>query len=101
VHVADGGGTVTATLRPLHGAERIARLYLQIFRMERGHRVHRQLRILNGAPALLTWADGKLVTAMWIDCSDERIVAIQVLRNPAKLSRLEAVTKSQAGTSLH
>jgi RNA polymerase sigma factor (sigma-70 family) len=101
VHVADGGGAVTATLRPLHGAERIARLYLQIFRKEQDHQVYRQLQMLNGAPALLTWADGKLVTVMWIECNAEKIVSIQVLRNPSKLVRLEIVTKSSAGTSLH
>ena len=101
VHVADGGGAVSATLRPLYGAERIARLYLQINLMEQGHQVQRQLHVLNGAPALLTWADGKLVTVIWIECNDDQIVSLQVLRNPAKLARLEAVTKSQAGTSLH
>ncbi|RUL66297.1 sigma-70 family RNA polymerase sigma factor [Dyella dinghuensis] len=101
VHVADGGGAVTATLRPLHGAERIARLYLQINLKEQGHQIQRQLQVVNGAPALLTWADGKLVTVIWIECNDDQIVSMQVLRNPAKLARLEAVTKSQAGTSLH
>jgi RNA polymerase sigma factor (sigma-70 family) len=101
VHVADGGGAVTATLRPLHGAERIARLYMQIHLMEQGHRVQRHLQVLNGAPALLTWVDGKLVTVMWIESEEDRIVSLQVLRNPAKLARLEAVTKSPAGTSLH
>ncbi|RDS86615.1 RNA polymerase sigma factor SigJ [Dyella psychrodurans] len=101
IHVADGGGVVSATLRPLHGAERIARLYLQIALHEQGHRIQRELCVLNGEPALLTWADGKLVTAIWIECDDRQIVSLQVLRNPAKLARLAAVTKSSAGTSLH
>ena len=30
VHISDGGGVARATLRPLHGAERLARLYLQL-----------------------------------------------------------------------
>jgi RNA polymerase sigma factor (sigma-70 family) len=101
MHIADGGGAVTATLRPLHGAERIVRLYLQIARMEKHHRIQRELRMLNGAPMLLTWSDAKLVTAMWIECEREQIVSIQVLRNPAKLKRLEAVTTSPTDPSLH
>src|SRR5690606_37367875 len=32
VHISDGGGVARATLRPLHGAERLARLYLQLAR---------------------------------------------------------------------
>jgi RNA polymerase sigma-70 factor (ECF subfamily) len=101
VHISDGGGIVTAALRPLLGSERIARLYLQVAKHEHGHDVHRQLRTLNGAPVLLTWADGQLVTACWIECDGEHIVAVHALRNPEKLARLAAVTKSPGASSLH
>lgn len=101
MHVADGGGLVTATLRPLLGSERIARLYLQIGKLEQGHDVRRHLHLLNGTPALLTWVDGKLVTVIWIECDGERIVALHALRNPEKLARLAAVTEWSTGTSLH
>jgi len=101
MHVADGGGLVSATLRPLLGAERIARLYLQISKKEQGHDVQRRLLMLNDAPALLTWVDGQLTTAIWAECDGDRIVALQVLRNPEKLARLAAVTKSPGGPSLH
>ena len=101
VHISDGGGLVMAALRPLLGSERIARLYLQVAKQEHGHDVRRQLRTLNGAPVLLTWADGQLVTACWIECDGERIVAVHALRNPEKLARLTAVTKSPGGPSLH
>jgi RNA polymerase sigma factor (sigma-70 family) len=88
VHISDGGGVVTAALRPLLGSERIARLYLQVAKHEQGHDVRRNLHILNGAPVLLTWADGQLVTACWIECEGDRIVAVHALRNPQKLARL-------------
>ena len=101
VHVADGGGLVTATLRPLLGSERIARLYLQINKLEHGHDVYRDLRMVNGEPALLTWVNGQLTTAIWIECDGARITAMHVLRNPQKLARLAAVTKSPGGSSLH
>jgi RNA polymerase sigma-70 factor (TIGR02957 family) len=101
VHVADGGGLVAATLRPLLGSERIARLYLQINKLEHGHDVHRDLRTVNGEPTLLTWVNGQLTTAMWIECDGDRITALHALRNPHKLARLAAVTKSPGGSSLH
>lgn len=102
VLVSDGGGVVTAALRPLHGAERLARLYfLQVTRNTRGIPQHRELHMLNGAPALLTWAEGRLVSVVWVECDGERITAILTLRHPDKLARLEAVTKSPASTSLH
>ena len=42
-----------ATLRPLHGAERLARLYMQIALQQQGRRMRHEMRTLNGAPALL------------------------------------------------
>jgi len=101
VHISDGGGIVNATLRPLHGADRLARLYRQIAINTHGLAPHYELAMLNGAPALFIWQDGALTSAMWIECEDERITAIHALRNPEKLARILAVTKSADPASLH
>ena len=101
LHVSDGGGVVVATLHPLHGADRLARLYLQIALQQRKHGVHYQLHQLNGAPALLSWDGDTLISASWIDDDGEQITAIHALRHPEKLARLAAVTKSTAATSLY
>ena len=101
VHVADGGGLARATLHPLHGAERLARLYLQLARQARKVELRYELRTLNGAPALLCWRDRQLFYAMWIDCESERITSIHTIRHPGKLARIEAVTKHRDGASLH
>ncbi|HWG65931.1 MAG TPA: RNA polymerase sigma factor SigJ [Rhodanobacteraceae bacterium] len=101
VHVADGGGLARATLHPLHGAERLARLYLQLARQARNVELRYELRTLNGAPALLCWRDRQLFYAMWIDCDGERITSIHTIRHPGKLARIEAVTKHEGGASLH
>lgn len=103
VHIADGGGRVGATRRPLHGAERLARLYLQIARNMGAKRPRHEVATLNGLPALLTWIDDQLVTATWIDpdADGERIGAVHALRHPDKLARLLTVTKPAASTSLH
>jgi RNA polymerase sigma-70 factor (ECF subfamily) len=103
VHVSDGGGIARAVLHPLHGAERLARLYLQLARSLGGPGVRYELAVLNGAPALLLHAGGTLASAMWIECdgAGESITAIHALRNPEKLARLLAVTNSPASASLH
>ena len=101
VHISDGGGLVTATLRPLHGGERLARLYLQIALHQQADGVRHEIHTLNGAPALLSWHDGNLISASWIDDDGTGISAIHTLRHPGKLARLAAVTKSRGSASLH
>ncbi|MGC1548914.1 MAG: RNA polymerase sigma factor SigJ [Rhodanobacter sp.] len=92
VHLSDGGGVVRAALRPLHGNERLARLYMSVAKRYReSHAVHR-LQWLNGAPALLTWIDAALVSVSWIETDGERIVGIHTLRHPEKLARIESHT---------
>ncbi|WP_201314880.1 RNA polymerase sigma factor SigJ [Dyella sp. EPa41] len=100
VHLADGGGKVRATLRPLHGGDRVVRLYSIIAQRYRDLPIVHRLQWINGAPALLTWVDAKLATVAWIETDGERITSIHSLRNPEKLARLAAVTNPQAGTSL-
>lgn len=99
--VSDGGGLARATLHPLHGAERLARLYMQIGLQQQRHGVRHEIRQLNGMPALLSWQGDTLISASWIDDDGERITAVHALRHPGKLGRLEAVTKPAASTSMH
>ncbi|HST45319.1 MAG TPA: RNA polymerase sigma factor SigJ [Luteimonas sp.] len=101
VHIADGGGLASATVRPVHGGERIARLYLQLARNLRGPALRYEPATLNGAPAVLLRDGDALLTAMWIECDGARITAIHTLRHPGKLARLLAVTNSGAPASLH
>ena len=101
VHISDGGGLARATLHPLHGAERLARLYLQLARHGEGRDLRFELATLNGAPALLLREGEALTTAIWIECDDHRITAILALRNPEKLARLFAVTNPPGPASLH
>ena len=101
VHVSDGGGLARATLHPLQGADRLARLYLQLARNFGGPGLRYELATLNGAPALLLLDGDALASAMWIESDGDRITAIHALRHPGKLARLLAVTKPGATASLH
>ena len=100
VHISDGGGVVRASLRPLRGAERVARLYLQIGRQLSPNTRH-ELGTLNGLPAVFWVEDESITSAMWIDTDGARITAIHAIRHPAKLARLGSVTKGVAAASLN
>jgi RNA polymerase sigma factor (sigma-70 family) len=99
VMLSDGGGRAIAVLRPLHGSDRVARLYAQVATRYRTMDAVHRLQWLNGAPALLTWVDGELATVMWIETDGKQIVAVQSLRDPLKLARLKAVTPSPSRAS--
>lgn len=101
LHITDGGGVARATLRPLHGADRIARLYLQLGRNFTGPGVRYEPATLNGAPALFMRDGDTLLAAIWIESDVDRITAIHALRHPDKLARLLAVTKPAGTASLH
>ncbi|WP_293707733.1 MULTISPECIES: RNA polymerase sigma-70 factor [unclassified Stenotrophomonas] len=93
--VADGGGRVTATVRPLVGAERIGRLYWAIAR--RGAALPAQLGYVNGEPAILRFADGRLASFTTIEVVEGRIAALYSVLNPEKLPAL--VTPPRAAAS--
>jgi RNA polymerase sigma-70 factor (ECF subfamily) len=87
---SDGGGKVTATLRPLLGAERIARLYWAVAR--RGLGLRTRLGTVNGEPAILRFAGARLHSAVLVVIDGERIVEVLTLMNPDKLPPLTART---------
>ncbi|HEV2539193.1 MAG TPA: RNA polymerase sigma factor SigJ [Frateuria sp.] len=102
IAISDGGGVVRAVLRPLQGADRLARLYTQIAtRFYSRPDVRFTIVDLNGEPVLLAWVDDTLASATWIECEGDHITATLALRHPGKLARLAAVTKSRVSASLH
>ncbi|GAA5101595.1 RNA polymerase sigma-70 factor [Haloechinothrix salitolerans] len=85
VVVADGGGLARAVRVPIHGAERVAKLF------EAANRIRGPFEAttvwLNGAPAGRIEIDGEL-TAVSFVVEDGRISRIYAMRNPRKLVRL-------------
>jgi RNA polymerase sigma-70 factor, ECF subfamily len=92
---SDGGGRAAAARRVLVGADEVARVLLAIAR-KFGHRTAERMTRLNGQPAIVSYADGQLVTAMVFDVDEGRITAIYVVRNPDKLRHVLGATKSIA-----
>ncbi|CCP12374.1 RNA polymerase sigma-70 factor, ECF subfamily [Stenotrophomonas maltophilia SKK35] len=93
--VSDGGGVVTAAVRPLLGAERIGRLFWAIAR--RGDVHPAQLGYVNGEPAILRFIGDRLHSVTTIEVVDGRIAQVYSVLNPEKLPQV--VTRRDAAAS--
>jgi ketosteroid isomerase-like protein len=82
--IADGGGLVSAALRPIQGGEQIAR-YLADLAGQAPSNVTFLERTVNGQPGLVAQQDGVTVTVMAFDVVGDRITHIWAVRNPDKL----------------
>ncbi len=82
--IADGGGLVSAALRPIEGAEQIARYVIYIARRAASN-VTILERTVNGQPGLVALQDGVIVTVFAFDVAGDRIKHIWAVRNPDKL----------------
>lgn len=88
---SDGGGRVPAAGKPLHGAERIARVLVGLGRANtrQGRAVRGALAEVNGAPGLVL-DDGTVLSVVSLMVDGGRIKAIDIVRNPEKLGHVEA-----------
>lgn len=91
VLVGDGGGVKQAVLRPIVGADRVARALVGgLAKLD----VAVQLRPaqVNGFPALIVRLDGELDTVVTLRLDDGVISGLYAVRNPEKLSFMEQET---------
>ena len=82
---ADGGGVVFAAPRPLVGVDRVVRLVLGLQRVYERHGAALEPAWVNGEPGLVLRADGRLAATFAIETEADRIAAVYVVLNPAKL----------------
>ncbi len=80
---ADGGGLVSAALRPIQGGEQIARAALDVAGQAPGLTLLE--RTVNGQPGLVAQQDGVTVAVFAFDVAGDRIKRIWAVRNPEKL----------------
>jgi RNA polymerase sigma-70 factor, ECF subfamily len=81
--IADGGGLVSASPRPIEGAEQIARYMTDLAGKAAG--VALLERTVNGQPGLVAQRDGVTVTVFAFGVTCDRITHIWAVRNPDKL----------------
>ncbi|OLT36982.1 RNA polymerase subunit sigma-24 [Actinomadura sp. CNU-125] len=81
--IADGGGLAGAALRPIEGAEQIARYLIAI--AGRAPNLTILKRTVSGQPGLVAQHDGVTVTVAAFGVQGDRIKSIWAVRNPDKL----------------
>jgi len=81
--IADGGGLVSAVLRPIEGGEQIARVVVDV--ASRVPNLTILERTVNGQPGLVAQQNGITVMVMAFDIAGARIKHIWAVRNPEKL----------------
>ena len=93
VLVTDGGGRAKAALRPIEGAEKVARFMAAVGTQGGtvpGLRV--ELAEVNGAPGLLAWSDDGPYLAAQLLLVDGRVQQVLLVRNPDKLGGIAAAS---------
>ncbi|MFS0840950.1 RNA polymerase sigma-70 factor [Paenibacillus sp. 1P03SA] len=88
---SDGGGKVSAAVRPIIGADRIARFFAGL--IQKFGREFSRLDIVhvNGLPGLASYSNGKLSSVVSFHCEEDHIAAIYIVINPDKLRHLSHI----------
>ncbi|MEW2503884.1 MULTISPECIES: RNA polymerase sigma-70 factor [unclassified Amycolatopsis] len=87
VFLGDGGGVKQAVLKPVVGAERVARILgAGLGHLATATRLPTQV---NGHPALTVHFDGALDTVLALRIDDGLVTGIYAVRNPEKLSHMD------------
>lgn len=88
VLVSDGGGVKKAALRPILGADKVARF---LTGAGAGVPVTLEIANVNGAPGLHILIDGQIETVVSAVLEDGLIAGLYAVRNPEKLARVDTV----------
>jgi len=89
VSYADGGGRARATLRPIHGAEKVARLWASIADPARSGPYTLRFADVNGQPGVVAFgADGGVTAVLTLEVADGRVRTVWAVVNPDKLARV-------------
>ncbi|MGO4256006.1 RNA polymerase sigma-70 factor [Marmoricola sp. RAF53] len=80
----DGGGLKKAALRPIHGADKVARFLSAVVPAE--GEIDIRWATVNGAPAVFLSIDGELDAVGNVVVENGRITEIYLVRNPEKLT---------------
>lgn len=90
VLMSDGGGIKHAALRPVTGADRVARMFAGGIGKVEGT-ITTEPTVINGNPALLVRLDGEIDGVMAISVENARITGLYYVRNPEKLTHVTSV----------
>ncbi|MFK4594158.1 RNA polymerase sigma-70 factor [Streptomyces pristinaespiralis] len=91
VLMSDGGGIKQAALRPIIGAEKVARFMMGGLGKNKLP-ISVAPTVVNGSPALLVHLDGEIDGVMAISVEDARVTGLYYVRNPEKLNHVASET---------
>ena len=91
----DGGGIKKAALRPIHGADKVARFLAAVVPV--GSELSVEWSFVNGSPAILLFIDGELDAVGTGLAVDGRITEIYLVRNPEKLTDVHTLREVRLG----
>ncbi len=91
VALSDGGGVVTAARKAVRGRERVAGFLLGVLEKFASD-VDVAIAEYNGAPAFVGLRGGAPMAVLTLDIGSESVRGLYNVLNPAKLSRIEAVS---------
>jgi RNA polymerase sigma-70 factor (ECF subfamily) len=92
VTYGDGGGKAPQWSRPIAGAERIARMFVNMSAQLRSYELRIERREVNGQPgAVVHTREGLLVNVFVLDIFDGQVQAVRSVINPDKLGHLGPV----------
>src|SRR5215204_1955490 len=87
VHHADGGGKARATLLPIYGADKVARLWASLGTTQGPYEAHGV--DVNGQPGIVaTGPEGEVLSVITVDVADDHVQAVWAIVNPDKLARV-------------
>jgi RNA polymerase sigma-70 factor (ECF subfamily) len=91
VATSDGGGQVSASTRPVRGAERVARFLLGLAQKStRRNDEVSALVAVNGLPAIGVYTGGALTSLIIVTVGDGHVVRLDLIRAPEKLHAASA-----------
>ncbi|GAA2874872.1 RNA polymerase sigma-70 factor [Pseudonocardia halophobica] len=91
VLVGDGGGVKQAVLRPIVGADKVARVLTAGLGRVAGAASLQSVQV-NGHPALILRLDGELDSVVALRIEEGLVTGLYAVRNPQKLSHMEQET---------
>lgn len=88
VSISDGGPERRAARRPIVGAERVARFFMNLTRRHVVGGMSVEPADINGDPGVILKVDGVIDMVAAFEVEDGRVAAIWVMRNPDKLEHV-------------
>ena len=98
VMLSDGGGVKQALLRPISGANRVARMLGMGIPRIVGDVTVEPVQV-NGGPALIIRIDDEIDSVVAARIDDGRITGLYIVRNPEKLSHVQQETRLTTSSS--